>query len=118
MFMEKKKNKLLSKKERFLTIFLISLTVIMLIATVFSLAYFRKLITDNDSGRLKDKLDQIKQHTLIIWGLEDTIIPVEQGYRLEQAISGSSLVVINNAGHLPFLEKPEDVLSAIKSFID
>jgi len=78
----------------------------------------RKLITDNDSGRLKDKLDQIKQHTLIIWGLEDTIIPVEQGYRLEQAISGSSLVVINNAGHLPFLEKPEDVLSAIKAFID
>ncbi|NLG04721.1 MAG: sugar ABC transporter substrate-binding protein [Clostridia bacterium] len=71
--MEKKKNKLLSKKERFLTIFLISLTVIMLIATVFSLAYFRKLITDNQDFAEESYTEYERQYVLITKDADDTL---------------------------------------------
>jgi pimeloyl-ACP methyl ester carboxylesterase len=55
--------------------------------------------------------------TLIVWGLEDRIVPVECGELYRKAIAGSTLEIIEHCGHFPHLEKPADFAQAIGSFL-
>jgi pimeloyl-ACP methyl ester carboxylesterase len=61
---------------------------------------------------------EIQVPTLIIWGREDKIIPLENGMRLQQAIKNSSLVVIERCGHDPPDERPERVLEIMQKFLE
>jgi pimeloyl-ACP methyl ester carboxylesterase len=56
--------------------------------------------------------------TLIVWGAQDTIIPVSHAYAAHQAIPGSKVVVIDDAGHFPHVETPERFLEVLLDFID
>lgn len=56
----------------------------------------------------------IKMPTALIWGREDSVTPLPQGQRLNALIAGSSLDVIDGAGHIPHIETP-DKLSAVLS---
>ena len=49
----------------------------------------------------------ITQPTLIVWGEEDSVIPVRDGYTLRDSIPGSRLLVIKDCGHVPQEERPE-----------
>ncbi len=40
----------------------------------------------------------------IIWGSLDSVTPLWQGEQLKKLIPNSELAVIDNAGHIPFLE--------------
>jgi pimeloyl-ACP methyl ester carboxylesterase len=42
----------------------------------------------------------------IIWGADDTWIPVESAWRLEHALDAKEVVVIEKAGHLSMLDQP------------
>ena len=55
--------------------------------------------------------------TLIVWGLEDRIVPVECGELYRKAIAGSNLEIIEHCGHFPHLEKPADFARAIGTFL-
>ena len=44
--------------------------------------------------------------TLILWGRQDKIIPLEIGERLRQDIPNSRLEIIDKAGHIPQEEVP------------
>lgn len=76
-----------------------------------------RIIEDNDSGQLAGRLNEIGQPVLIIWGRQDNIIPVEQGYELDQVLPDSRLVVLDDCGHLTFLENPDAVLQAVQDFL-
>lgn len=56
--------------------------------------------------------------TLIIAGDQDQATPVASAQALNQAIVGSSLVVIENAAHIPLVEKPEEITSAMLNFLN
>lgn len=56
--------------------------------------------------------------TLILWGREDSWIPLERGEELNEMIPGSTLRVIDDAGHLVIEEKPEELLAEILDFIE
>lgn len=49
----------------------------------------------------------ITQPTLIIWGDQDTVIPVEDGHTLHRQMLNSRLVVFKDCGHVPQEEKSE-----------
>jgi pimeloyl-ACP methyl ester carboxylesterase len=55
--------------------------------------------------------------TLILWGADDTAIPLDHARRLHQDIRNSRLAIIPNCGHIPHEEMPEESLSAILSFL-
>ncbi|MEM1583954.1 MAG: alpha/beta hydrolase [Nitrososphaerota archaeon] len=59
---------------------------------------------------------EIKVPTLIIWGSDDRLIPLIDGVRISKAISGSTLMIIEGAGHSPHREAPEQFISAIRNF--
>ena len=67
--------------------------------------------------RLPDLLARVNIPTRIVWGREDRSIPVECGQLYHQAIPGSDLVVINNCGHFPQVEKPDEFLKAVLDFM-
>jgi pimeloyl-ACP methyl ester carboxylesterase len=46
------------------------------------------------------RLSRIKQPTLIVWGSEDVLIPLNVGESMHHLIPGSSMTVIDGCGHL------------------
>jgi pimeloyl-ACP methyl ester carboxylesterase len=58
----------------------------------------------------------IKQPTLLLWGENDPEIPLADGERLHDEISGSRLVVFLNCGHLPHEEFPEAFTEVVTEF--
>ena len=56
--------------------------------------------------------------TLITAGDSDAIVPPERAREMQATIPESQLVVIENAGHLPCVERPEIYNDAIREFLD
>ncbi len=53
---------------------------------------------------LTDKLDKIKNETLLIWGENDTATPLYMGRLMEKKIERAGLAVIENAGHFSYAD--------------
>jgi pimeloyl-ACP methyl ester carboxylesterase len=56
--------------------------------------------------------------TMVIWGDQDRIIPVEHGYAVHEARPGSRLEVLTGVGHFPHVERPSEVVDLIDDFIN
>ena len=64
-----------------------------------------------------DRLGEIKQTTLIIWGKHDELIPIESAYKFKEAIPNSQLVVFDDLGHVPQEEDPKATVAVVKQFL-
>jgi len=62
-------------------------------------------------------LSRLKIPTLVVWGQEDRIIPVECGELYRQAIPGARLEVLPQCGHYPHLEKTEQFVGIVRDFL-
>jgi pimeloyl-ACP methyl ester carboxylesterase len=56
--------------------------------------------------------------TLIVWGDNDTIIPVSHAHAAHGAIPGSRLEIIEGCGHFPHVEVPERFLQLLLAFLE
>jgi pimeloyl-ACP methyl ester carboxylesterase len=56
--------------------------------------------------------------TLIVWGEDDTIIPVSHAYAAHLALPGSRLEIIAGSGHFPHVEAPNKFLDVLTDFLD
>jgi pimeloyl-ACP methyl ester carboxylesterase len=56
--------------------------------------------------------------TLIIWGAEDRIIPVEHAHAAHATIPGSWLEIIDGVGHYVHCEAPDRFVEALTEFIE
>lgn len=63
------------------------------------------------------QLARITAPTLIIWGSKDHVVPLEQSYRLRDAIKGSELVVYEGVGHAPQEEASAASLATVRQFM-
>jgi len=62
-------------------------------------------------------LPKIRQPTLIIWGEQDHVFPMELAHRLERHLGDNSrLVVVKNAGHAANIEKSKEVCKIIVDY--
>ncbi|PUZ40848.1 hypothetical protein GQ55_9G455600 [Panicum hallii var. hallii] len=62
-------------------------------------------------------LPKIRQPTLIIWGEQDQVFPMELAHRLERHLGDNSrLVVVKNAGHAANIEKSKEVCKIIVDY--
>jgi pimeloyl-ACP methyl ester carboxylesterase len=67
-------------------------------------------------GSFSDKITNIIQPTLILWGKHDKILGTKDAAKFDRLIPNSKLVWIDNCGHVPHLEKPEIVAQSILNF--
>jgi len=65
-----------------------------------------------------EELSRIKQPTLMICGDEDRLTPVKYSNFLEERLKQGNLEVIEGAGHMVMVEKPDEVTRAITQFIE
>ncbi|MBI4294759.1 MAG: alpha/beta hydrolase [Chloroflexi bacterium] len=64
-----------------------------------------------------DRLPQIKVPTLVICGSLDDMTPPKYSHYLHDHIAGSRLVQVDGATHHVFMERPQEVNSAIARFL-
>ncbi|XP_047982158.1 uncharacterized hydrolase YugF-like [Salvia hispanica] len=78
----------------------------------------KELIRALTADRKLDKIPKIEQPTLILWGEQDKIFPLELGYRLQRHIGDNAKIeVIKNAGHALNIEKPREFAKHLKAFL-
>jgi pimeloyl-ACP methyl ester carboxylesterase len=66
---------------------------------------------------LDNRLSVIKQPTLIIWGREDGLLPLTDGQRFQKEIPGAQLLVFDQCGHVPQVEKAAEFNAAVLKFL-
>lgn len=83
-------------------------------------AFYRQIAQANSSftDEIQPLYGSISVPLLILWGQEDTWIPVAKGLELHQMIPGSSFHTIQEAGHLVIEERPEELLDLISPFLN
>jgi pimeloyl-ACP methyl ester carboxylesterase len=65
----------------------------------------------------EELLKQIKNETLIIWGKEDKLFPVEYGEAAAKIMPNAKLHLIEDAGHLPLMDQPEIFNKILDDFL-
>ena len=68
--------------------------------------------------RLPKLLEQVRLPSLVIWGREDFIAPLNCGHLYQKALANSTLKVIDNCGHAPQVEKPEEFVGLVLDFLN
>lgn len=66
---------------------------------------------------IKNRLEELTLPILIVTGDDDRVVPIWQSQRLAKAIPHAQLVVVENCGHMPHEEKPEEFLTAVDAFL-
>jgi pimeloyl-ACP methyl ester carboxylesterase len=69
-----------------------------------------------NADRIERDAHLITKPTLLIWGEEDTVIPLKNGERMHNSIKNSRLVVLKNCGHVPPEENPERFVELVSEF--
>jgi 2-hydroxy-6-oxonona-2,4-dienedioate hydrolase len=67
---------------------------------------------------LDNRLGEIKQKTLIIWGKQDGLILLEDGESYNKGIAGAKLSVIDKCGHIPQFRKGADFNKKVLEFLE
>jgi pimeloyl-ACP methyl ester carboxylesterase len=70
-----------------------------------------------DAFDVMERLREIRCPTLVIGGIADRLTPPKYSVYLRDHIPGAELVLVDAAGHMVMLEKPEIVNKAISTFI-
>src|SRR5215510_10250465 len=67
--------------------------------------------------RLAHFLPRVSNPTLIVWGREDRIVPVECGELYRRGLPSSTLTVLERCGHLPPIEQPDVFARLVLDFL-
>jgi pimeloyl-ACP methyl ester carboxylesterase len=65
-----------------------------------------------------EKLKSIQTPSLLIWGAQDSWIPLDNGKQMDRMLTNSKLVILENSGHVPMEENPAESLEALNGFLE
>jgi pimeloyl-ACP methyl ester carboxylesterase len=87
----------------------------------------RLILVDAANRFNEDDLARVRCPTLVVWGVDDTVIPLENGRRLAEAIPGARLETIPDvtkapgasswSGHHPMRFRPEAFNPILRAFL-
>lgn len=66
--------------------------------------------------QLPPLLPEVDTPTLLVWGEQDRVVPIDCARQYEEGLPNASLVQIPEAGHLVELEQPEALAAQIEEF--
>lgn len=70
-----------------------------------------------DRFDIRERVGEITAPTLVITGSEDRMTPPKFGQWLAERIPGARFVLVEGAGHMGMLEKPDQVASAVREWL-
>ena len=69
-------------------------------------------------GEDRERVSELQMPTLLIWGDKDTLISVEEhGRALKNELPHSKLLIVKDAGHAVYLEKPGEFNELLLDFL-
>ena len=75
-----------------------------------------RMFESHDVPRIAPDLGAIEVPTLVIHGRLDAIVPLSSARAAAAAIPGAELVVLDDAGHVPTMTRPREVVAAIDAW--
>ncbi len=66
----------------------------------------------------RERLDQVQHETLIIWGREDRVNPLDQGFILARQLPNARFLIMPKCGHWAQWEKADEFNRLVTGFID
>jgi pimeloyl-ACP methyl ester carboxylesterase len=66
---------------------------------------------------IRDYLKAIQAPTLLIWGVNDSLVPPVLGDVLQQEIAHAHLFLLKKAGHVGMFDQPEEFNAAVLAFL-
>jgi pimeloyl-ACP methyl ester carboxylesterase len=78
---------------------------------------FEDALLANLEYDFRDRLPELRQPTLIVWGENDSIIPVKDAHEFERLIPDSRKVVMRDTGHIPMAERPAAFNDVMMEFL-
>ncbi|MGZ7023064.1 MAG: alpha/beta fold hydrolase, partial [Ilumatobacteraceae bacterium] len=69
-----------------------------------------------DKGLAK-RIHRIKAPTLVVWGKQDALVSSAYAAEFGRLIEGSRVEVLDDCGHIPQLEQPEQTLALVGDFL-
>jgi len=76
-----------------------------------------KRFVDTKAGELANRVGELKQPTLIMWGEQDRLIPISVGQRFHREITNSQFITFSDLGHVPHEEDPQITVNAVEQFL-
>ncbi|GEM02563.1 Pimeloyl-ACP methyl ester carboxylesterase [Halolactibacillus halophilus] len=82
-------------------------------------AFYRQIAQADQkyTDEIESLYSKITQPVLIVWGEQDSWIPLESGHKLHNKIKTSTFTSIPNAGHLVQEDQPTELMSCILKFL-
>jgi pimeloyl-ACP methyl ester carboxylesterase len=65
----------------------------------------------------RPRLPEIACPTLIVWGREDMLVPVEDADEFERRIPNARKMLMEDTGHVPMLERPVKFNDSLIEFL-
>lgn len=62
-------------------------------------------------------ISSIQQPTLVLWGDKDELITPESAFLFHEDLPNDTLVILNDVGHVPMEESPDESLEAVLKFL-
>jgi pimeloyl-ACP methyl ester carboxylesterase len=66
---------------------------------------------------IRNRLSDIGCPTLIVWGPKDMLVPIKDAHIFDRLIPDSRLIIYEDTGHLPMLERPERFNDDLRAFL-
>jgi pimeloyl-ACP methyl ester carboxylesterase len=78
-------------------------------------AFYRQIAQSDQAytDEIESRYGELAVPVLVVWGREDTWIPVDRAHRLSRLIPGAQLRIIDGAGHLVQLDQPEALAATL-----
>jgi pimeloyl-ACP methyl ester carboxylesterase len=66
---------------------------------------------------IRDRLAEVEMPSMILWGFDDRVIPVQAAVSYHRRIPGSRLEIFERTGHVPQLERPRRFNAILDDFL-
>ena len=63
------------------------------------------------------RLSEVKVPSLVVWGRQDEILSPDYAQQFIDALPDAKLVWVDQCGHVPALEQPQQLLAAVEEFV-
>jgi pimeloyl-ACP methyl ester carboxylesterase len=55
---------------------------------------------------------------LVVWGRQDAVLPMASAADAREVMPQARIQIIDQCGHLPMIERPDEFLAALLPFLD
>jgi pimeloyl-ACP methyl ester carboxylesterase len=84
--------------------------------TVGPISQYNDLVT-LDKFDVRDRIGELKAPLTLVRGMDDPGKPAEYELEIHKAVPGSKYIKLDNAGHFPMAERPDDINRALEELM-